>query len=122
MVALQNLSDVSGSGLLHPFLELQRSWGITEDECCVLARVNITEKPKEDLQLDTDQLERLGYLFSIDRILSGFFSQKQKQTWLRTTQAGNIFGEQSVLQKMLLGRVADLYQVERWLRSRLELM
>lgn len=122
MVALKNPADMSSSGLLHAFLDLQHSWNITDEEGCTLIRANIADQSKPGAQWDTDQMERLGYLFSIDRMLSGFFTQKQKQTWLRTTQAGNVFGNQSVLQKMLIGRVSDLYLVERWLRSRLELM
>jgi hypothetical protein len=122
MVALENCTELNGSGLLKALLELQRSWRITDSEAGILVRAAIPNKSSHAAVWDTDQMERMGYLFAIDKILTGIFTEQQKQTWLRTTQAANIFGQQSVLQKMLLGRVADLYVIERWLRSRLELM
>ncbi|WP_145840215.1 hypothetical protein [Marinobacter sp. P4B1] len=104
---------------------IKTQWGLSDSDICTLFRLKaseLTDCYNKPFKFDLDRLERAGYLMSIDSILSGIFTEDQKRAWLRSRDTTTNFGGATVLEKLLSGRVRDLYDVESWLKSRIELL
>lgn len=118
---LTGTSDV----IMELYVTLVDVWEIAEDQACALLRLkpgDLSLISNKSMQFDSDQLERAGYLLSIDAILSDIFTGDQKRTWLRSRDTTTNFGGNTVLEKLMSGRVRDLYDVEAWLKGRIDLL
>ncbi len=63
-----------------------------------------------------DVLERISYLLGIYKDLHILFPDAaQADGWVRRPNSAPLFGGSSALERMLAGRVADLYVVRAWL-------
>ncbi len=63
-----------------------------------------------------EMLERLSYLLGIYKALQILFPNPEfADTWVRRPNTAPLFGGQSALDRMLSGRVADLYVVRQYL-------
>lgn len=102
-------------------------WGIRTDEVVILTRVSSDalaqwQQSPSDIKWDRDQLERMAVLSSIHQMLKHLLGEAQAiQTWLNFPQPSSPFNGLSPLKKMLCGAVIDLYEVENWLKCRIEL-
>lgn len=109
-------------------LDIQDSWDLSDANAQDLVRTSRStfSRWKSDptkAQWDKDQIERLSYLFSMHRILTHILSENEAiRHWLRQEQGDAVFGGLSPLERMLCGQVGDLYEVNRWLQARLDLM
>jgi len=109
-------------------LDIQESWDLSDSNIQELARISRStfSRWKSDpikAQWDRDQVERVSYLFSIHRILTHILGEDDAvRHWLRQEQGDAVFGGASPLSRMLCGQVGDLYEVNRWLQARLDLM
>lgn len=109
-------------------LDVQESWDLTDGNIQELARISRStfSRWKADplkAQWDKDQIERVSYLFSIHRILTHILGDNEAtRQWLRQEQGDAVFGGSSPLNRMLCGQVGDLFEVDRWLQARLDLM
>ena len=109
-------------------LDIQEAWDLSDSNIQELARISRStfSRWKSDpikAQWDKDQVERVSYLFSIHRILTHILGEDDAvRHWLRQEQGDAVFGGASPLYRMLCGQVGDLYEVNRWLQARLDLM
>lgn len=109
-------------------LDIQDAWDLSDANLQDLVRISRStfSRWKSDpskAQWDKDQVERLSYLFSIHRILTHILSENDAvRKWLRQEQGDAVFGGASPLDRMLCGQVGDLFEVDRWLQARLDLM
>lgn len=109
-------------------LDIQDAWNLSDSNAQDLVRISRStfSRWKSDptkAQWDKDQIERLSYLFSIHRILTHILGDNDSlRTWLRQPQGDAVFGGASPLDRMLCGQVGDLFEVNRWLQARLDLM
>jgi hypothetical protein len=109
-------------------LDIQEAWDLTDANTQELSRISKStfsrwKSNPDKAQWDKDQIERLSYLFSIHRILTHILSESDSiRYWLRQEQGDAVFGGASPLSRMLCGQVGDLYEVNRWLQARLDLI
>ena len=113
---------------LSCLLDIQEAWDLSDAQIQDLVRISRStfSRWKADpskAQWDKDQIERLGYLFSIHRTLTHILNETEAvRHWLRQEQGVAVFGGASPIARMLCGQVGDLYEVNHWLQARLDLM
>ncbi len=105
------------------FLGITEEWGLTDEQKRVLAgaatRTTISSWKKKvadssSLNLGDDTLERLSYIAGIYKALQILLpTQQQWAEWVH--KPNSAFGGQTALERMLGGRVADLYEVRHYL-------
>jgi uncharacterized protein (DUF2384 family) len=106
---------------LRTFFKLAEVWKLNEEDQLTLlglqARSTLYKWKKErDGRLSMDTLERISYLLGIFKALNILLpDQAAADAWLKKPNAAPLFGGKSALQRMLSGRVADLFVVRQYL-------
>lgn len=109
---------------LHAFFGLASSWQLSTREQMTLlgltARSTFFQwKKQPDVVLPKDTLERIGYLCGIGEALGTLVPEGVAAcAWLRQSDQTPLFAGAPPLERMLLGRVADLLEVHRCLDGR----
>lgn len=108
---------------LKLFFAIADEWSLTENQRLVLTGMSsrtTLQKWRNSLEtgdtvrLGRDTLERLSYIAGIYKALQLLFVERaQWREWIR--KPNRDFGGQSVLDRMLVGRVVDLADVRRYL-------
>ncbi len=109
---------------LRVLFRIAEAWNMSGAE---LQRLLAVPKPTLDrwkrdpgrARLDEDKLERLSYVFGIWKALEVLLPKKEAaRTWVRRPNRATLFGGRTPIDRMLSGRVADLYEVRTWLDAR----
>ncbi len=113
-------TDVSGAAL-RAFFRLAEKWKLTADQERILLGSpgrSTYFRWKKDLAgaLQKDTLERISYLLGIYKALHILFPRaEQADGWVRRPNTSPLFGGRSALDRMLHGRVSDLFVVRQHL-------
>lgn len=110
------------SAALQGFFNITEHWGITAKQ----QRTLLGEPPestffkwkaeKSAKRLDAGTLERISYIFGIHKALRVLLpTEKAAFEWVNKPNDAPLFHGQTALSRMLVGRVADLYEVRRFL-------
>jgi hypothetical protein len=111
----------SGGPAFRTFLRIAEVWGLSPEEQMTLLGITSrstyykwrNDPPK---RLAPDLLERLSYIFGIYKNLQVLLPDaRAADGWIRRPNSAPPFGGRSALDRMLSGRVADLYEVRRYL-------
>ena len=106
---------------LRTFFRIAEKWGLDNEQCRVLlgapARSTYFRwKAGEIGAVSKDLVERLSYLLGIYKALQVLLPQAgHADEWVRRPNQAPAFGGASPLERMLVGDVADLYVVRRYL-------
>jgi hypothetical protein len=110
-----------GGPALRAFFAISDAWGLKAAE----ARRLLGDPPESTFykwkkQRDgapgRDVIERISYVLGIFKALQILFPDPTRaDAWLRRPNSAGPFAGGSALQRMLVGNVADLYIVRRWL-------
>lgn len=111
--------DLAGPAL-RAFFRIADAWRLTVQEQVTLLGVPrstyFSWKKKETESLPKDTIERISYILGIYRALQILLPDpRAADAWVRKPNAAPPFQGQSALQRMLSGRVADLYVVRQYL-------
>lgn len=111
----------SGRPALRTFFRIASAWQLSVDQQMTLLGVGSRStyfKWKKDgtERLSADLLERLSYVFGIYKSLHILLPDPElADAWLRMPNSGPLFGGSPPLERLLTGRVADLYVVRSYL-------
>lgn len=111
----------AGQAMLRTFFAIADAWKLTAAERMALLGVRSRStyhlwREGRSGALSADTVERLSYLFGIYKALQILLpSPEAADAWIRKPNAAPLFNGQSALERMLSGRVADLYEVRRYL-------
>jgi hypothetical protein len=73
-------------------------------------------KKEQDGRLSLDTLERISYLLGIFKALHILLPKEDAaDAWIKKPNTAPIFGGKNALERMLSGRVSDLYVVRQYL-------
>lgn len=107
---------------LETFFRLMNFWGLTVAQAMTLLGVPsrstyMSWKAKAPARLSPDTMERISYLLGIHKALRILFSRNEQSVreWVKAPNSNPLFGGRPALERMLSGRVADLYEVRRFL-------
>lgn len=107
---------------LDAFFRLMDFWGLTVAQAMTLLGVTsrstyMSWKAKAPARLAPDTMERISYLLGIHKALRILFSRNEQSVreWVKVPNSNPLFGGRPALERMLSGRVADLYEVRRFL-------
>lgn len=107
---------------LKTFIRICQAWEVSIPEQLVLLGEpgkTTFYKWKRDLdsvQLNVDTLERISHLLGIYKSLQILLPDpKAADSWVRKPNQAAIFGGKSALERMLAGRVSDLFVVHQYL-------
>ena len=107
---------------LDAFFRLVDFWGLDTRQAMTLLGVPsrstfMSWKAKAPAKLPPDTMERISYLLGMHKALRILFSRNEQSVrdWIKTPNSNPLFGNKSALDRMLSGRVADLYEVRRFL-------
>ena len=106
---------------LRAFFRLAERWGLDVEEQMKLLGVSARStffnwKKERDGNLSLDTLERISYLLGIFKALHILLPQEDAaDAWIKKPNTAPIFGGKSALDRMLSGRVSDLYVVRQYL-------
>jgi hypothetical protein len=108
------------SAALRAFFKIAEAWKLnTEDQMTLLGsppRSTYFKFKKEGGNLPTDTMERISYILGIYKALQILLPDTAAaDEWVRQPNSASIFNGQSALDRMLGGRVADLYVVRGYL-------
>ena len=112
--------DLSGPAL-RTFLRIADLWELSVDEQMILLGVTARStffkwKKGPNTTLPKDTLERISYILGIYKALQILLpDEKAADKWVRRPNAAPLFGDQSALDRMLSGQVADLFVVRQYL-------
>ena len=118
-------SEDASAAAFRTFLRIADLWGLSVDEQLVLlghpARSTYyTWKRGGAPSLSHDTMERLSYLLGIYKALQILLPEpKRADGWLRSANDAPLFGGRPALERMLSGRVADLFLVRQYLDAQL---
>lgn len=110
-----------GAAAFRTFFRVAGLWELSVEEQMTLLGVTSRStyyKWRNDppRRLSPDLLERLSYIFGIYKALQLLLPRPESaDAWLRRPNRAPPFGGRSALDRMLSGRVADLYEVRRYL-------
>jgi hypothetical protein len=108
---------------LRTFFRIADAWELSPDEAMVLLgsppRSTFYKWRSGDVgRVPPDTLERLSHLFGVYGALHSIFSAPERADgWVRRPNQAAAFGGRSALDRMLDGRVADLWEVRRHLEG-----
>ncbi len=111
--------DMSEAGL-QAFCRIAELWGLSLDQQLVL----LGGRPKSTFYnwkrtggaLPEDVLERISYILGIYRALEILLPKPEAaDNWVKKPNTAPIFGGAAALDRMLGGKVADLYVVRQYL-------
>jgi len=110
--------DVQERTALETFLRIAEAWGLTTDQQIVLlgspARSTFFKWKKEGGALPRDTLERISHLFGIYKCLNILIPDPARaDAWVK--RKNKYWDDQSALDRMLTGKMADLIDVRRYL-------
>lgn len=111
----------AGGPAFRTFFRIAERWKLTVEEQMTLLGVTSRStfykwRHEPPSRLGPDLLERLSYIFGIYRNLQVLLPEPQAADgWLRRENEAPVFGGRSALERMLSGRVADLYVVRQYL-------
>jgi len=118
--SLSALDQQSGTAL-RAFFQIARLWSLKPAEQRTLLG-NPPEstffKWKRELQgsISRDVLERISYILGIYKALQILFPDPTRaDAWIKKPNSAPLFGDQSALNRMLSGNVADLYVIRQYL-------
>jgi hypothetical protein len=105
---------------LRTFFRIAAQWNLTNDEQMTLLGAERSTffkwKRDRDGLLSRDTLERISYILGIYKDLHILLPNDQAaDTWVRRPNTAPLFGGKSALDRMLSGKVSDLYVVRQYL-------
>ena len=106
---------------LRTFFRIAEKWELTNEEQMTLLGVDARStffkwKRQRDGLLSRDTLERVSYILGIYKALQILLPNEQAaDTWVRRPNRAPLFGGRSALDRMLSGKVSDLYVVRQYL-------
>ncbi|MDH3513441.1 MAG: MbcA/ParS/Xre antitoxin family protein [Gammaproteobacteria bacterium] len=107
---------------LDAFFRLVDFWGLDTQQAMTLLGVTsrstyMSWKARTPAKLAPDTMERISYLLGTHKALRILFSRDEQSVrdWVKAPNSNPLFGNKSALDRMLSGRVADLYEVRRFL-------
>ena len=115
-------SALSGPAL-RSYFRLTAQWGLSSEQERILlgspSRSTFYRWKRNRLgRLRKDTLERISYMLGIYRALHVLYSRDaQADGWLKRPNTAPLFGGKCALDRMLGGRVGDLYAVRQCLDS-----
>lgn len=122
VAAKQNAETRKTQVALNAFFRLVDFWGLDTRQTMTLLGVPsrstfMSWKAKAPAKLPPDTMERISYLLGVHKALRILFSRDEQSVrdWIKTPNSNPLFGNNSALDRMLSGRVADLYEVRRFL-------
>jgi hypothetical protein len=120
-VAPDLASREAGQAMLRTYANIADAWKLSTAERMTLLGVRSRStwhlwREGKSGALSADTVERLSYIFGIWKALQMLLpSDAAADAWVRKPNDAAPFGGQSALERMLSGRVADLYEVRRYL-------
>jgi len=115
-------SALVASAALRTFFNIADAWRLNVEQAMVLLGLDSRstyfkwKKNPESASLNADKLERLSYIFGIYKALQILLPKPEAADgWLHQPNQAALFSGQSALQRMLSGRVAELYVVRQYL-------
>jgi hypothetical protein len=118
--ALDN-TQISQSAL-RTFFNIASVWKLDADQAMTLLGLDSRstyfkwKKNPETAKLNPDKLERLSYIFGIYKALQVLLPKPDAaDDWIKRPNTAQPFQGKSALDRMLSGRVADLYVVREYL-------
>lgn len=117
-------SKQAGGAALRTFFNIATAWSLDETQAMTLLGFDKTsrstyfkwKKTPDNVRLNKDKLERLSYIFGIYKALQILLPNKEAADgWIHRPNDASLFGGKAALERMLLGQVADLYVVRRYL-------
>ena len=115
-----NPKTASGPAL-RTFFRLADRWKLDVDEQMILLGVSARStffKWKKDMDghLSLDTLERISYLLGIFKGLHILLTDEDAaDSWIKRPNSAPLFGGKPALERMLSGRVSDLYVTRQYL-------
>lgn len=106
---------------LKAFFRLAERWKLSTEDQIVLLGVSARStffkwKKDKDGHLSLDTLERISYLVGIFKALHVLLPDEDAaDAWIRKPNDAPLFGGKPALDRMLSGRVVDLYVVRQYL-------
>jgi Protein of unknown function (DUF2384) len=106
---------------LRTFFRIAQQWELTNEEQKTLLGVDARStffkwKRERDGLLSRDTLERVSYILGIYKALHILLPKEQAaDAWVRRPNTASMFGGKSALDRMLSGKVSDLYVVRQYL-------
>jgi len=105
---------------LRTFFNIADAWHLTPDEQRTLLGAERSTyykwKRERDGLLSKDTLERISYILGIYKALHILLPKAEAaDTWIRRPNNAPLLGGKSALDRMLSGRVSDLYVVRQYL-------
>jgi hypothetical protein len=105
---------------LRTFFNIAEAWHLTNDEQMTLLGAERSTfykwKRERDGLLSKDTLERVSYILGIFKALNILLPKAEAaDAWIRRPNTAPLFGGKSALDRMLSGKVSDLYVVRQYL-------
>ena len=106
---------------LRTFFRIAEKWALTNEEQMTLLGIDARStffkwKRDRDGLLSRDTLERVSYILGIYKALNILLPNEQAaDAWVRRPNTAPLFGGKSALDRMLSGKVSDLYVVRQYL-------
>jgi hypothetical protein len=107
--------------LINAFVRIADMWGLsTEQQRTLLGNPSRSTyfkwRKDADPPLPPDTQERISYILGIFKDLQILLPETHEaDTWIKAPNANPLFGGKSALDRMLSGKVADLYTVRQYL-------
>ncbi len=114
----------TAAAALRTFFNIAERWQLSAEQAMTLLgfdhRTRSTffkwKRAPESARLSQEKLERLSYIFGIYKDLQVLLPRAEAaDQWLHRPNDAPLFGGQPALERMLSGRVADLYVVRQYL-------
>ncbi len=107
---------------LRTFFNIMDTWNLNANESMILLGLGSRstyfkwKKHPEAANLNRDKLERLSYIFGIYKALQILLPKPESaDQWIKRPNSALPFQGKSALERMLTGKVADLYIVRQYL-------
>jgi hypothetical protein len=114
-------SPDAAKAALRTFFHIADAWRLTADQQKALLGLRAGStfykwRSGEVGTLSRDVLERLSYVFGIYKALQILLPDpKAADEWVQKPNMAPLFGGRSALERMVAGKVADLYEVRKYL-------
>ena len=111
----------AGQAMLRTYFRIADAWKLSTAERMTLLGLRSRStyhlwREGKSGPLSADTVERLSFVFGIFKALQLLLpSEEAADAWIRKPNAASPFNGQSALERLLSGRVADLYEVRRYL-------
>jgi antitoxin Xre/MbcA/ParS-like protein len=107
--------------LMNAFVRIAEMWGLsTEQQRTLLGNPSRSTyfkwRKDDDPLLPADTQERISYILGIFKDLQILIPDtREADSWVKAPNANPLFGGKSALERMLSGKVADLFIVRQFL-------